>query len=407
MDSKLEVPTENVHYDYFACSAIIALMFIPLTNTGNILRILIVLFLLFLKTVKNGLRFRFVKEINEIIALMIGGTLLSIIFVFLIDGMWSVSLLQHELSRLGFNILLILLIPTLKIPFNFIFKTGLAVLIFHLGIQIMQKTGLFNINEWIRQVYVDPNVSWSHLELSEYEGSSFRSGSIFLNPNVYMVIPCLVLGLILQKNVLKRERQNYVFCLMVLVSLFLTGSRTTVIVFAAIMMYWFSIPSVKIQEKVTAVLVAIFFLVGLIITGDDSVSSARVFDLVSSIDGSLMDKILNLIIYLNSANVIYYLFGSMGSLNVTDVQVDSEWGFIIRFYGLVGVIWYYKLIFQNPNRHDSSLSFFYKIARITILLVAITATVFFCMPIFPYACLLTLADMDIGTLKDNETIAKI
>ena len=404
--SELQPPAEKVRYDYFACCAIIAMMFIPMTNTGNYLRILTVLLLLFQKTVKNGLRFTFVKGINEIIGLMIGGTLISIAFVFMIDGMFDTSLLQHELIRLGFNILLILLTVSLKIPFNFIFKSSLVVLVFHLGIQVMQKTGLFNINEWIRLVYVDPNITWSHLELSEYGGSNFRSGSIFLNPNVYMVIPCLVLCLILQKNILKREPQNYIFCFLVLVSLFLTGSRTIVFVFAAIMLYWFSISSVEPQEKTAAFFVAILFLVGLIFTGDDSVSSARVFDVTNAVDSSLGIKVLNLFEYLGSANVIYYLWGSMGSMNVSNSQLDSEWGFIIRFYGLVGIIWYYKLIFKNPNRHDLRLSFFYKTARITILLVAVSATVFFCMPIFPYVCLLTMADMDIGAVKDNELIAK-
>ena len=383
---------EMSEYDYFEFTAILSFMFIPLTNRGNIIRLIIISVFIFKRLFTNSFRLLINSRVLRILEIMVLGLVVPLIIIPLFDHSFNFSLWSHEAIRLMFYILLLLEVPHIRISFRYVFITAIVVLVFNTGIQIIQKVGLFNINNWLRLVYTDPSATTTHLVTTEYLGNGFRSGSIFINPNVYMVIPCIILCVILQNNVVKSSLLNYAFCILTLVSMLLTGSRTCIVVGAVIiLMYLFSNKSISFQEKTIVLIISLAVLLFMLINTNIT-TSFRIFNISNGLERSLFFKFRNFIYYVNNTNPVYLLVGGIGS-PASEIQIDAEWGYIIQYYGVFGIIWYIFLVVINPIAHSEKLSFFVKSSRTVIILIAFSATVVFCMPIYPYICLLSLSQV--------------
>lgn len=375
-------------YDYIGPIVVFAMTLLPMTTLFNLVRLglAVVLFvwgMLKKPTISKKLILMFIFMVISLIVppvtvLLIEGNLTNF-------GAWS-----HEFQRLLFYIVLIVAVYEYKVSFKFLYWMCIVTLLLHTTIQTMLWFEVEEVYDFIKDVYAggQDNI---HLELvlGGRENSDFRSGSIYLNPNVYMVIPLSVLCVILQANQLKASLINYAFMLVALFSLLLTGSRTTLIVAVILIaVYILRNKDVSLLWKIgmlTAFAVAIFVIPQLL-------GEFRVFDLEGGVENSAALKIDGLLGYFKAANPLYFLTGSLSSSMY--VQVDAEWGYIFSHFGIAGLIWYISYI-RLMGQNTVGLSFMKHAIRIVLCLIALTASVVLCMPIFSFFCLLSLTKIEV------------
>lgn len=383
--------------DYIPVVLIASLTFLPLTTMGNLLRFGIVGVLFFFND-RTGVKFD--MRMISMFLTMISGIVLSYLAVCLVEQYANFSVMLHEAMRFGFYILLIIVVYGYKIQFKFIYWICIFILLFNLTIQILQFNDVQWVYDFIRDNYVTNGTSHLDLATTEYGTESFRSGSIYLNPNVYMVIPCTTLCVILQANILKHNVMNYVWAVATLFSLLLTGSRTTFFVATALVVYYF-ITDKKLGNARFVVFGILVLL--LVFNYNTLVSNYRVFDLDLSSGGSFGVKIGGLFAYLKNANPLYFITGSLSSSLV--VQIDAEWGYVFSYFGILGLYWYINFLILLYNRNKKALPFLTKTVTIVIMLIAMTASVVLCMPVFSFFCLIGLVEIEVSTKEPEHLVS--
>lgn len=383
--------------DYIPVVLIASLTFLPLTTMGNLLRFGIVGVLFFFN---DRTSVKFDMRMISMFLTMISGIVLSYLAVCLVEQYANFSVMLHEAMRFGFYILLIIVVYGYKIQFKFIYWICIFILLFNLTIQILQFNDVQWVYDFIRDNYVTNGTSHLDLATTEYGTESFRSGSIYLNPNVYMVIPCTTLCVILQANILKHNVMNYVWAVATLFSLLLTGSRTTFFVATALVVYYF-ITDKKLGNARFVVFGILVLL--LVFNYNTLVSNYRVFDLDLSSGGSFGVKIGGLFAYLKNANPLYFITGSLSSSLV--VQIDAEWGYVFSYFGILGLYWYINFLILLYNRNKKALPFLTKTVTIVIMLIAMTASVVLCMPVFSFFCLVGLVEIEVSTKEPEHLVS--
>ena len=380
--------TNTLHHpknDYVPVLIIALLTFLPLSGFGNLVRLGVAVVLFCLKLTKNP---NISSELWPLFGGMIVGIGLPILTVLLMEHSLNMSTALHEIQRFAFYILLISVVFEYKVPFRFIYYICLGILLVNFAIQILQYNGVTEVNDFIRQYYLTSDND-THLMLATYTESNFRSGSIYLNPNVYMVIPSVILGVILQANMLKHSLINYLWAAIALASLLLTGSRTTFFVAAAILVIYIFLD--KQAGFVRWVLIAA--LVGFIMVNFTILQeNFRVFEISEGVDSSFGIKFTGLLSYLKNTNPLYYITGSLSSS--FSVPIDAEWGYIYEFFGIAGIYWYIKFINLLKRNHDR-VPFLSITTRIVLCLIALTATIVLCMPVFTFFCVVGLVEVEV------------
>lgn len=375
-------------YDYIGPIVVFAMTLLPMTTLFNLVRLALAVVLFAWGMLKKP---TISKELILMFIFMVISLIVPPVTVLLIEGnLANFGAWSHEFQRLLFYIVLIVAVYEYKVSFKFLYWMCIVTLLLHTTIQTMLWFEVEEVYDFIKDVYAggQDNI---HLELvlGGRENSDFRSGSIYLNPNVYMVIPLSVLCVILQANQLKASLINYAFMLVALFSLLLTGSRTTLIVAVILIaVYILRNKDVSLLWKIgvlTAFAVAIFVIPQLL-------GEFRVFDLENGIKNSAGIKIGGLIGYFHIANPLYFLTGSLSSKIL--VPIDAEWGYIFAFFGISGIIWYISYI-RLMCRNKDTLPFMTNAVRIVLCLVAMTASVVLCMPVFSFFCLLSLTKIEV------------
>lgn len=374
-------------YDYIGPIVVFAMTLLPMTTLFNLVRLALAVVLFVLGMLKKP---TISKKLILMFIFMAISLIVPPVTVLLIEGnLANFGAWSHEFQRLLFYIVLIVAVYEYKVSFKFLYWMCIVTLLLHTTIQTMLWFEVEEVYDFIKDVYAggQDNI---HLELvlGGRENSDFRSGSIYLNPNVYMVIPLSVLCVILQANQLKASLINYAFMLVALFSLLLTGSRTTLIV-AVILIAVYILRNKDVSPlwkigMLTAFAVAIFVLPQLL-------GEFRVFDLESGIENSAGIKISSIIRYFSIANPLYFLTGSLSS--ALYLQIDAEWGYIFSYFGIAGLVWYINYI-RLMGRNKDSLPFMTNAVRIVLCFVAMTASVVLCMPIFSFFCLLSLTKIE-------------
>lgn len=370
----------------YICVLIIALLtLLPLSTMGNLLRLGVAGVLFLFKDRTNS---KLHSKMPPMFLAMITGIFLSCITVVLVEGSANFSVTMHELQRFAFYILLIMVVYDYKVSFKFIYWICVAILLFNFTIQILQFNGAEWVNDFIRQYYLVGSDTHLNLATTKYGTASFRSGSIYMNPNVYMVIPCSVLCVVLQSNIKNPSLINYLFAGICIWSLLLTGSRTTFIVAVAIVLVYF------ILDKSIGKIKWVILAVGVIILAfniDSLQENYRIFEVSDGIDSSFGHKLSGLVAYLKNANPIYFVTGSLSSSFA--VQVDAEWGYVFVYFGVLGLYWYINFL-QLLGRNKDTVPFLSISLRIVICLIACTATIVLCMPVFSFFCLVGLVEIE-------------
>ncbi len=358
-----------------------AMSFLPMIGRGNILRLMLTAGLVCHQMALK--RYKIAPEIKRILVMMVTSAIIPAVVVFAFEGSINIGFWLHEFIRILFYCMLIPVVYNYRTTSEFLFKVCIVVLIVNFGIQFMQWRGLGNINGWIYEYYAPKDKKFTHLLLAAYTGVSFRAGSVFLNPNVCMVIPCTILGVLLQRNSIEYSIWNYVWIGIALFSVLLTGSRTAFILSMIIVGFctWRDKKAGKIKW-----LLPIILILGLWMNAK-SLENFRAFDIESAMHGSGNTKISGILIYLKITNLIYMVTGSCGSR--FNFGLDNEWGYIYMFYGILGLIWYIrflKLFWRNKELFPlQTLA-----TTLVICLIACTASVFLCMPVCSFFCAVAL-----------------
>lgn len=326
--------------------------------------------------------------------MMIVGLALPVAVAYLVEGTIAVNTVLHELMRLLFCALLINTVARLRVGFQTIYVSTLIALLPNLLIQVLQYLKFEAVFTFITRFYLqgEANAS-SHLMLARNSGTAFRSGSIFINPNVYMAIPLIAICVFLYRDRTKRSVLNTAFLIAACISVLLTGSRTAVVVILVLLFVYLFRFANRNRRLVFLLLIAAAAL----IYGPYLLENSRAVSIGDT--GSLTVK-LNMYgwYFARTQSVpIYWLTGSMGS--TFSGSMDSEWGYVYCWYGLFGLFWYieyYKMIWRN----NPGIIFFNKIIMIVCALVSITASVMFCMPIYSFAGTIALIQIQ-GGERDN------
>ena len=374
-------------YNYFGPIIVFVMTLLPMTTVFNLARLGMAMVLFMLEIIKKP---AISKKLIFLYIFMVISLFLPPLPVLLFEGnLANFDVWMHEVQRLLFYIVLITAVYEYRISFRFLYWMCIATLLIHTTIQTLQWFEVEGVYDFIRDVYAGgEDQVHLNLTLGGLENSEFRSGSIYLNPNVYMVIPLSVLCVILQANQRKASLVNYVFMLVALFSLLLTGSRTTLIV-AVVLIAIYILRNKEVTNTQKLGMIAAFVLVILLLP--QWLGDFRVFDLAGGIENSVSIKYEGLFHYLSLANPIYYITGSLSSSIL--VPIDAEWGYIYAYFGIAGLIWYISFI-RLMGRNAARFPFMTNSIRLVLCLVAMTASVVLCMPIFSFFCLLALTEIE-------------
>lgn len=374
------------------------IVYIPGTSTGGLIRLGVVAVAFIMKHMNEPPE----EGIRKIALCMVLSPVISVFFVVLLEGFginWG--LVIHEIQRMFFCALLLMTVAKLHINFRLIYIITILVLIPNFIIQLLQYSHVESVFTFIKNTYQTgvAEGEWTHVELARDEGGSFRSGSILINPNVYMAIPLMSLVVFLHQDREKASIWNYGLMGCAVFSCFLTGSRTATIVMAVIMA-WYLIKYARPLSRVLLV-AAILYVAYSYGSYIFNTRAAQVFD-----SGSLELKINSFIWFWQSTIEIpiYWFTGSLGS-RITVAVFDGEIGHIYGWYGLFGLYWYVKY-YQFAFKNNETITFFDKPLTAVHIFVAITASVLLCMPIYSVAALiifskLTKANRDKTELTDK------
>lgn len=236
------------------------------------------------------------------------------------------------------------------------FRIFLIAAVVAVGIQILQRYQLFNIDNWLIELYRTRNIY-------SIQSSGWRGASTFSNPNVFgnfLLLPFafifstfFVSGEIFYNIKLKKVTSLLLVMIFGLGILF-TQSRTSVvamfiIIFFGTFLYVFkgAIYNNRIRGKGTKYIgYVVLFLFFIILIGK-FYNLERAFDLVNAIEtgGSLSIK-LNIAKYaigvVLDSNPFCLIFGM--SPGAKYIQTDFEYGYLLYWYGLTGILFYGLLV---------------------------------------------------------------
>lgn len=377
--------TFESQYNKLVPIVLIFLTFIPTSSLTDIVQFIVVLIL----WIFNGDR-----HIDYSFLIWVLSFTLGISSVVLLENTIYTSFVLHELARLIYFALLVSVCRTVTMELKYLFQLCLIVILLHFSIQLGELLRIPQILSLIENIYLNGDITNAHYLLSQGSlGGGFRSGSIFINPNVYACYTYLSIGVFIQyTHTYKKKTLQYILMALCFFSVFLTGSRMGLASFFIIIFYYtirYRSNSVRIVDWFFSSIL-LFTLIILFISNYHSVLKfflgARAFDFSSSYALSLGTKIDNFFYYIKNSNMVYLLFGCLGSY-LSQIPVDMEYGYIIEWYGLLGLFWYFPLVFR-PLRLNNITKIIGNTCVLAILLTAIAATSLLNIKVFPYICII-------------------
>jgi hypothetical protein len=296
------------------------------------------------------------------------------------------------------------------------FRVFLFAALITVGIQFMQKYQLFGINNWLIDFYNNKVFIYSTQSLD------WRSGSVFSNPNVFgnfLLLPFafifstfFVSGEIFYNIKLKKLTSLLLIMIFGLGILF-TQSRTSVIamfiiIFFGTFIYVFkgtvynNRDRIEIIKYIGYVILFLFFII--LVSRYFNLERAFAFIRATGVHGSLFVKLRMLkeaIGVVLGADPLYLIFGM--SPGVKYVQTDFEYGYLIYWYGLTGILFYGLLVYSQLQIFSKRLETQSGLAGTSIVLAfiffGIGATAFINNRVYPIT--LALFAMMINDLTDN------
>lgn len=384
---------------------LLAATFLPGSGTFNLIKIAIVLVL----CIKYGASFTeslSSKSWKNIISLWFLSIMVATASVLVFEHRLSTDTMAHEISRIVYYGLVMYLCSRLKVSIKFLFYCCSVVLCIHFVVQVSQYFRMGIFDPYIVKYYLAGNKDNIHYQLATQDYYQFRSGSIFINPNVYVCYPYLSLAVFLEYRRFSHSILPTLMCVIAFASVVLTGSRMGLgSCFLIFGWYMFLGNKDKAKDKSSNLIPMVLGVVITIILAlnwesiGNSTSDFRAFNLSEAYEGSGSTKLGGFIAYLTHCNPVYWITGSLGS-QMLNVQYDMELGYVFGWFGILGIIWYknlIKLVYHNNLGEFRVLS---TVATISILLTAIGATSVLNMSVFPYICVISLTTL-VPTICEN------
>lgn len=387
--------------NWIVLAIILATTFIPSGGSLGLIKLGIIVLLCCLRA-KKRLNDRYAvngrKKCQRIILLWFASIFLAAITVILTEGKVNFSTIEHELSRVLYYLCVIILCFNMTISLKHLFYACSIIILIHCLIQVTQYFSLGTFDQYIRQYYLNGDENNQHYLMSkQLYGEAFRSGSIFINPNVYVCYPYLSLGVYLQYY---RRTKGYLPLIMVgvaFISIVLTGSRMGLATFALIIIWfiWYSskhrsgVQSYKGYLVIAGIIVLIIFNFNTVI---DFAEGMRAFNLDSAYEGSGSVKFAGLLGYIKISNPLEWVFGSLGADRLA-IPIDMELGYIFSWFGIFGLYWYVKLIRLVYVYHKTDYRIISSISAFSIILTAIGASSVLNMSVFPYICVIAFTNI--------------
>lgn len=395
--------TEGYNSNWIILSIILFTTFIPSHGKLTILK-LIIIFALWLNRLSYKLQdpriISYRKKCQNIIFLWFVSIFLAAIAVVIVETSLNYSVIIHELSRIAYYLFLILLCFNISISLKILFYACSIIILIHCGIQYSQYRSLGIVDDFITQYYLSGDEENAHYLMARViEGNSFRSGSIFLNPNVYVCYPYLSLAVFLQYY---RTTKGFLPLIMIgvaFISIILTGSRMGMGAFIFILGWYLWYSSKNRTSKNNNSHKGFLIIMGLVIFAllyyenlSNSIQETRAFTFENAYEGSGATKWDGLLGYLKISYPLEWLFGSLGA-NRLAIPIDMEFGYIFAWFGIIGLIWYIKLIKLIYDYHRRDFPIISTIAAFSISLTAIGASSVLNMSVFPYICLISFTNI--------------
>lgn len=361
------------------------LIYLPSTTGGSLVRMLAAVIVYVLSS-----GFQSDENVSKLTKKMLLSPFIPAALVLVVEHTIAFSTVTHESMRMIYAMILMLSVSRIEVSFDCVYRCCILALIPNLGIQVLQSQGNPTINGILNQYYMTTTDSRELLILREMMSSRF--GSIFINPNVYMVIPLISLVVFLQKDRKKSGLINYLLIGCCMISCYYTGSRTSTVVMSVMFAYYLFKYTTG-EKKIRFGFLLILFI---ILFGSSFLKGSRMLDIENVGKGngsdSLYVKYMQFIWYWQSTAFmpLYWITGSIGSLRAH--IHDSELGRIYGWYGLYGLGWYiqyYKLIYYR----NSEMLYYSKMIAIACFLVSLTASVLLCMPLFSFVVVLAFASV--------------
>ena len=291
----------------------------------------------------------------------------------------------QEIERNIIYLMIVTLLYNINVPYKSILRVWRGMLIFCFAIQVLQFFKLFNINNLLERFY-----GYSvFLKIAGYTSIRyFRTGSIFIAINPYFKFAAICLALFFYDSKRKDGNRilNFAFIIITLVSTLLCGSRTGFAVVAVISaIYLLSTMGTKMSAKsiaqiaISIVGIAVVFM---ILNRQYSILDSRLF----TAEDSLGDKIKMMKQFFTTANTRELFFG-MGAYDasVTGLNMDSDLGYALTYYGILGTVIYYSMLFTlvyHCNSQDRTKRMYFLMVLVIFLLGGITSGIYFNFRVF-------------------------
>lgn len=253
----------------------------------------------------------------------------------------------RETARLVIYFFLAILLYNIRISYSSFITIWRVMLSFCFAIQLIQFFNIFNINVLLEQIYGES----IFLKVAGYSSITyFRSGSIFVSINPYFKFTAISLALFLF-NLEKTDKNHYldyIFIAVSFLSTFLSGSRTGFITLIVIcIVYFFSKLSgcINIKTFLKFFLVSIsFILVFLLLNDSFSFQEGRLFNAEDSLGYKI--TVIKLFLERSTASEFFFGMGAYDAVASGKLDMDSDIGYTLSYYGLFGVIIYYLMIIR-------------------------------------------------------------
>ena len=302
-----------------------------------------------------------------------------------ISPIFSFSVAFKEFVRCALYILIFLTISTFSINIKAYFCIWSILTFGCVAIAAMQFYDIFNVNEYIIDIYGNSlqlyNTQFDTLE-------RFRSGSVFLNPNVFAgyLLGSFSIFLFAARNL----RLNIVVKILLfavhIAGLLFCGSRTGFIIATLLTVRDMFVSNKGKQGKLLVVLliIPIAYMLFSILNEKFNISEFRIFSISSGISTSFDYKLKAFLTAIKNMNLIHILIG-YGPFDYSKFLMDSDIGYFIGYFGLAGIYLYYNFIkvVKNtanvylPERRIFNISF-----CIIVVLFGLTAGMYFNIRVF-------------------------
>lgn len=318
------------------------------------------------------------------------------------SAIYNESVARKEIYRIIIYMIIMELMAIIEIDIRTYSKVWRVLLFFIVGVAIIQFTKIIDIDSILKNIYGD---SVQFINSASTELSTFRCGSVFVNPNVFacFLVAALASYLFILRNKYETIIMKIITFGMILTGFVLSGSRTG-LVLSLIIIVAYLLNSSRgnfffFIKNISFLILGVITVLGVLIIFFDvqlsDFSAFRIFQVQEGTDNSLSIKIdifKNLLSNMDVGNFIFG-YGPYDYASDSSLLVDFDFGYFITFYGIIGAFLYFAMlrgIYKWGNTESSNGILLNRMFMLITIFFGITAGVYFNLRIFAVYMLMFL-----------------